>query len=350
MIKRFGMTGVSPRPDWWLIRPDEIEIQCQKITKGKYTVEATTPLNFPVCRVVYNDFESSGNVVNWISAVGTRNPELFSNSEKQTVMICGGIHGCEVEGVILILNLISLIESGVDLRGKANPLLLELASKYRLVLFPCVNMDGRAISPDHRINADINECRRAGGGWWKNGDTIVWPQMKEYFPLPLDKVEYPGGYPNSQGYNIQLDGAPGNIKTAEAAALLRTAEEKTVDLFINLHSQPGSSKNYVTAPSVCSYPSQIAITKELAGLCADALHSKGYDSGAETNTSVRIDINNAVQFCSGAATVTFEFAAREAGSFDRILETGYVMLETVLAYGLEKPFCDRANWIMNNKV
>ena len=349
-IKRFEMTGVVPRPDWWLVRPEEIEAQCKKITRGECIQAVLTPMGFPVYRAVYNDFVDAGNTVNWISAVGTRTPELFSNAEKQTVMICGGIHGCEVEGVILVLNLISLLENGVDLRGKERPELLELVSNYRLVLFPCVNMDGRAISPDHRINADIDECRRAGGGWWNDGTIIIWPQMKEHFPLPLDEVGYPGGYPNSEGYNIQLDGAPGNLKTAEAAAVLRAAEEKRVDLFINLHSQPGSPKTFVTSPSICSYPSQIAVTLELAKLCADALSAGGYDTGTELHTSPRIDINNAVQFCSGAAAATVEFAAREAGSFDSVLEKAYIILETMLAYGLKKPFCDRKNWLVNNKV
>lgn len=352
-VKRFELSGVGPRPDWWFVRPDEIKAQCEKIKKGVCTVEATTPMGFPVHRVVYNDFETTGNTVNWISAVGCRNPELFSNADIQTVMITGGIHGCEIEGVVLIENLISLLETGVDLRGEKRPELLELVSKYRLVLFPCVNMDGRAISPDHRINAVEDECRQAGGGIWSDGSTIVWPQMKEHFPLPLDKVIYKGGYPNSEGYNIQLDGAPGNVKTAEAEAILKTAAEKKVDMFLNLHSQPGSPLSFITEPSVCSYPYQIEVTNELRVLCSGALTVLGYKNPFGENSklecSTRIDINTAVQMCCGAAAATFEFAAREPGSFERILETGYVMLETVLKYGLSKPFCDRKNWHTLNK-
>jgi hypothetical protein len=351
-FERFEIPGLMPRPSWWLIRPEEIIDFCKKTVKGKCTVEASTPQGYPVFRLVYNDFVSVGNRVNWVSAVGTRNPELFSDNDKQTVMIAAGIHGSEIEGVILVMNLISLLETGVDLRGEKHPRLLELVSNYRLVLFPCVNMDGRSISPDHCIGADIDDCRRAGGGCWLDGTPIKWPQMKEHFPLPLDEVSFPGGYPNSNGYNIQLDAAPGNIKTDEAKALYRAAEEFKVDFFLNLHSQPGSPVSFITQPSVCGYPSQTAITNELRVLCANSLTALGYENIFENNQlelSARIDINNAVQFCSGAATATFEFTSVYAESFERIADTGYVMLETILEYGLKNRFCDRKNFLSNNK-
>ena len=31
-----------------------------------------------------------------MSEAGLRNPELFSNSEKQTFMVCGEIYGCQL--------------------------------------------------------------------------------------------------------------------------------------------------------------------------------------------------------------------------------------------------------------
>ena len=349
-IERFEIPGLVERPDWWLVRPDEIISFCRNIKKGKVSIEAVTPMGFPVFRVVYNEIEHK-NQVNWISAVGTKNPEIFNDSDMQTVMISGGIHGCEIEGTVLVMNLISLLETGRDLRGKENPEIVELAKKYSLVLFPCVNMDGRAISPDHRMNADVDFCRRSGGGWWKDNRTIVWPEMKEYFPLPLEEVGYRGGYPNSEGYNIQLDASPGGIRTEEAKAILKAADEKRIDLFLNLHSQPGSPNVFITQPSVSGYPSQTKITFELAHACMSAWKKLGYKYAPDTelSTNARADINSAVQLCSGAAVATVEYPAKDAGSFDRILETGYVLLDVVFKYGKEHKFCDRKNWLTNNK-
>ena len=350
-VKRYPLTGISPRPDWWLVRPDEIEKIASGVTVGKYSVEARTPMGYPVCRVVYNDYPHTGNKVNWSSALCSRNPELFGRKEgqPQTVMLCGGIHGCEMEGPIILLNLISLLETGKDLRGKPRPSLVELASHYRLVLFPCVNMDGRAISPDHRHDADHEECRRAGGGIWKEGSaTIVWPAMKEHFPLPLDKVEYPGGYPNSEGYNIQHDASPGNLKTAEAAALLKAAEEKCVDLFINMHSQPGSTQTTLLLQNAFSFPYNLKVSKDLVMACRRALTALDYPLDETLREPpYKFDINHLIALNSGATTGTIEFAARLAGSFDRTLETGYVYLETMFRYGLTTPFVDRSNLMLN---
>ncbi len=346
-MKRFELTGVGPRPAWWLVRPNEIEKICRETVKGKCTQEAVTPAGFPVLRVVYGDYPPTGKPVNWSSALGSRNPDCFGRQkgEPQTIMMAGGVHGCEVEGVILLLNLISLLEKGVDLRGKARPELVKAASAYRLVLFPCVNMDGRAISPDHRVNADPEECPRAGGGWWKDGTTIRWPHMKEYFPLPLDRVGYRGGYPNSLGYNIQHDASPGNIKTQEAKALLHAAEEKCVDLFLNFHSQPGCPRSTACGPQIYAGPANIATGKELAKRCNRALMAVGFPfyENEEIKVGADVNINTAVQLCCGAPAITFEFWARDDHGFDRIVETGYLWLETIFKYGMEKLFCDRAN-------
>ena len=230
-------------------------------------------------------------------------------------------------------------------RNVRRPELVKAASNYRLVLFPCVNMDGRAISPDHRVNADPEECPRAGGGWWKDGTTIRWPHMKEYFPLPLDRVGYRGGYPNSLGYNIQHDASPGNIKTQEAKALLHAAEEKCVDLFLNFHSQPGYPRSTACGPQIYAGPANIATGKELAKRCNRALTAVGFpfDENEEIRVGAEVNINTAVQLCCGAPAITFEFWARDDHGFDRILETGYLWLETVFKYGMEKLFCDRAS-------
>ena len=254
-IKRYEIAGLANRPAWWRVRVNEIESFCGAIKNGKCTVEARTPWDLPVFQVVYNDYPDSSNIVNWMSVVSTRTPDLFGNKEgsPQTVMISGGIHGAEIEGVILVLNLISLLETGVDLRGKPNDRLVELAKKYRLVLFPCVNMDGRAVSPDHRIGASIEECRRAGEGFWTNGNVIRWPEMKEYFPLPLERVAHTGGYCNSEGYNIMHDGTPGNVKTQEALAAAARKYNDSFDILLIHWSHCDSIGCSVISKSIYSW-------------------------------------------------------------------------------------------------
>ena len=94
-MKRYELKGVGPRPDWWLVRPDEIERVCRSAVKGKCTQEAVTPAGFPVFRLVYGDYTGSGSATNWSSALGSRNPACFGRQEgePQTIMMLGGIGG-----------------------------------------------------------------------------------------------------------------------------------------------------------------------------------------------------------------------------------------------------------------
>ena len=218
-FERYEIVTLEPRPKWWTVRVEEIERLCAGIKKGAVKTIATTPGGYPVQAVYYNCEPLSDPGVNWSAAASSSTPEKFKSTpaEMQTVVFCAGIHGAEPEGVAALLNVICLMEYGVDLRGKTNDKLLALLNRYRLIILPCVNLDGRAICPDHLRKAKYEQFRKASQGAWKNGDFINWMESKEYFPLPLDKVEFPGGYPNGDGYNIMHDCA--NVRTAEAMAI-----------------------------------------------------------------------------------------------------------------------------------
>lgn len=346
-IKRLKLSNVAKRPEWWRSRPDEITVDAATVKKGIAKVIAITPLGFPVWQVFYGD---EGRVprhkINWSSASASR-PELYGTQpgEKQTILIAAGIHGCEVEAVVGISNLISLLEAGVDRRGECRPELIELCKQYRILLLPCVNMDGRAISPDHRLNADMDQLRHAGGGRFKDGKLIN-PWIREFFPLPLERVKYPGGYPNSQGYNIQLDAAPGNLKTVEAASLLKLADEEQIDIFINLHSQPEEKTPFIMQTTNHSSPDNINRIMEIRVQYAKKLGEKGYDiSTFDANSPLRkrVDINDAIELATGALSVTVEFAAQKADSFDAVLESVYLLFEVIFKDGLKRPFVERKN-------
>ena len=132
-------------------------------------------------------------------------------SHPQTIMFIAGAHGSEPENVAAAVNIISLLDTGKDLRGQEDSEFLALAANYRFIIMPCINMDGRLISPDHFRGQPFEVFRAASQGRWKDGSLVGWKGSKEWFPLPLDKVSHPGGYPNSQGYNIQHDVNPADM-------------------------------------------------------------------------------------------------------------------------------------------
>jgi hypothetical protein len=98
--------------------------------------------------------------------------------------------------------------------------------------------------------------------------------------------------------------------------------------------------------SICSFPYSIKVVEELSRRCKKVLEERGfvYEPEAVRPPACKLDINTPVHLCSGAATATIEFAARDPENFDTIVETGYAFLETILASGDDMLFCDRKNW------
>lgn len=332
--------GEELRPDWWLCRPEEIVALCESVRRGESRVIARTAAGFPVHAVFYGDFDDAPRPSNW-SAAGSSGTykSYYGEPEKQTIVWATGFHGAEPEGVVATLNMIRMLETGQDFRGRSYPRILELLDHYRIVFLPCVNMDGRAISPDHLMGTDKATFRRACQGEWPDGRPIEWRESKEYFPLPLDRVKHPGGYPNAEGYNIMHDATPGNIRTAEARAVLELVERHAVDFFLNGHSCEG--KPFMIMPSEINYQVLVRRGIELADEINGRLAAAGLREGRPRKAPSRtLNFNNLVSMTSGGLALTLECNSW-AESFDDMVEPNFIALETILEAGLQAPLADR---------
>ena len=325
----------KPRPDWWKVRPDEIMEICQSARRLHLETIATTPGGFPVYSLSMGQ-TSPHNRVNWPSATGSKHPQVYADNHPQVIMVVAGIHAEECEGISTAVNLISLLETGKDLRGVERPHLVELCEKYRLIILPCVNMDGRAIAPDCLMG-----CTQAEYGPIQtildDGSVLKWPDLKEYFPMPMERVRQLGTYYNSDGYNIMLDCAPGNIQTAEASAILKLADQERIDFFLNMHSC--SYCSHVIVPNVMNYPGNVRTILELRRKWRAKW---GQPEDTPPPGTLQSDIDVAVTLATGAATMTFEMDALTVEPFDTKIEYGYTILETIMEHGLEQHLCDRA--------
>ncbi|MBQ6473723.1 MAG: hypothetical protein IJJ33_17185 [Victivallales bacterium] len=333
---RREIPSAAPRPDWWRVRVEEIREICENVKRLRREVVATTPGGFPVYAFSVGA-ESKHNRVNWPSATGSPHPQVYAENDPQVVMVVAGIHAEETEGVCTALNLLSLLDTGKDLLGRENAELLALCSRYRLVILPCVNMDGRAIAPDCLMG-----CTQADYGpiltWLDDGSVLKWPDLKEHFPMPMERVTQLGTYYNADGYNIMLDCAPGNIHTAEAQALLRLADRERIDLFLNMHSCTYNS--HVIVPSVMNYPGNVRTVMEIRRRFNERM-GRAPDR-TPPRRDPQTDINAAVTLATGAAPLTFEFDALTVRPFEAKVEDGYAILDVILRLGLERPLCDRA--------
>ena len=356
--------GLEPKPDFWQVRPSEIMALCERATKcSKKEVICHTPLGYPVWALFYGDFSEPAPQTNCSAGNGSTTYHNYYGNRtdgKQTFLFIAGIHGAEPECVAGAMNFIQLMETGRDFRGKADPKLLELASKYRVIVVPCVNMDGRAISPDHLRGLDWINFRRASQGYWKDGSLVGWRGSKAWFPLPLDKVGYPGGYPNSEGYNIMHDACPGDLRTEEAKALLKLAARWRVDAVLNGHS-------YESAPSVIrgtsiAVPENVQRSKEIRYECNCALHEAGIlpqptPTPDKDKYSPGININNLLALASGALTLTLEntvsydrpdkpsanIRPTRKYEFTELVDVTMIVLKAYLANGLKRPFVYRGS-------
>ncbi len=330
--------GLVERPAWWRVRPAEIIAACRQVKKGRSEVIAHTPLGYPVYAVFYGDCPPVSGTANWSAGSASDDPDAYfgKGARKPTVLWGAGFHGAEAEGVAGSMNLLSLLETGKDLRGRSRDSLVELASRFNLIIVPCLNMDGRAISPDHLNGACYQDFRHASQGSWADGSLIGWRGSKAHFPLPLERVAYPGGYPNSEGYNPMHDAEPGNIRTAEVRGLLRLIGRYGVDLVVNAHSYENP-------------PAALAPGETRAFVVVDGINRALFEAGLRkepvppmAKTASGVNFNTLVPLTSGGMAVTLESPVSQGYSFDQLAEISYVTLEAALRAELDLPSSDRS--------
>ncbi len=188
----------------------------------------------PMYMLAYGKKKKLGTA-NYSSALGARDKSYYCpKGQTPCVILIGAEHGQETEGVAAITNLISLLETGVDLAGKRNDALLEAARAVRPVIVPVANVDGRArVEPDCMIGRTFDELRYWGQGTWADGSLCGWPKCKSVHPIK-DAAGFLGGYYNDDGINLMHDTFY-NPKARETQAILSLCENEAADFVLHLH-------------------------------------------------------------------------------------------------------------------
>lgn len=361
-FKPFEIQGLEQRPDFWKVRVDEIIDICSNAKKcARKEIICRTPLGYPVYALFYGEgFDDAPPQTNWSAGAGSTTYRNYMGNPpptRQTFLLLTGVHGAEPESLAGTMNIIQTLETGKDFRGRAHPELMDLIAKYRFIVVPCLNMDGRAISPDHLRGVKWSTFRAVSQGVWKDGSLIGWRGSKSWFPLPLDRVSYPGGYPNADGYNIMHDACPGDIRTEEARSLLKLVSRWRVDAVLNGHS-------YESAPSIIRHSSIDAPQNKIrngriAARINAAINAAGLNNrkiSLDTEGTPRINLNTMIALASGALTLTLESsvsydrpdkegrpAPTRKYSFEELMEPLFISVGEYLKDGLEKPFLVRGS-------
>jgi hypothetical protein len=229
-------------PAFWISTVDEVSKFLKKtIHKGQLEVIGTSAGGRPIYAVFYGQPRQGKGTSTFSGSLGFGDVRVYRgpDHEKTVYMGISAVHGGEFEGIVGTVNLLSVIETGKDLRGKEWPEITALVAKLnRLILIPIVNPDGRARIPIRMsvyrdTNENITEYLNTGGK--PDGTLTGWPQVKEFIPADFNIPGFPGGYPNDAGVNIQHDDFIGKRQPETQALFDLTARERP-DLIINMHT------------------------------------------------------------------------------------------------------------------
>ena len=174
-------------PGFYKSKLSDIEDEINKIKTGKAKVIATSPGGLPVYGIYYGTKDDFHSQANYNSAVAARDPVFYAkkdSSSKPVVFFLGPVHGQEVEGIVGLVNLIHIAETGMDHRGQEWISLKGKIDKCRIIIVPCANPDGRKRCPyDSFVGLPEEIMTKYGQGTRIDGSSWGWPQAKSLHPM-----------------------------------------------------------------------------------------------------------------------------------------------------------------------
>lgn len=227
------------RPDFYRTRLDEIADALTQVRKGEVRQIGRSAGGRPIMAVCYGEKEPIAHSANLSSALAAGRPEAFFGSarrQKPVLFIHAAVHGAEMEGIAATLNLVSLLESGQDLRGTRWPDLVSASGRLRLVIVPCLNPDGRARVPDDPTVWTEDEVERYRHGLHKDGSRIGWPECKVPHPRDPEADGFLGAYFNDAGVNPLHGVFLSPTIAPETHAAMALAVDEKPDCVLDLHS------------------------------------------------------------------------------------------------------------------
>ncbi len=338
-MKQYDYVPPEP-PDYWVTRLDQIEEHLQGLKKWEVTEICRSAGGRPVWAATTGPKKEYERTSNLSASMGGGHPESFwgEGVEQQCFMEVAGVHGAETEGMGAAVHFMHIIEDGCDLLGREWPEIAEAAEGMRLVVVPSANPDGRArVTPVSMLGMESEQFVYWAQGAWKNGENIGYPRCKWYQPLKAEEVSFLGGYPNDDGYNIMHDATPGDIRTAEAQALLDLALDEAPDAILNVHSH-GMGPNVLGCPiRLPGYQDQ---QKAMAERVVQVQEARGLRP-VPYRYSAGFNLNSALHFACGAMAVTFEGPhglASNPYTYQEILDCHLTALQGALQFGAESGF------------
>ena len=167
----------SDLPSFWVGDVAGLAQRLAKLEIGQVEQIAVSPGGRLLHLVTYGAKEEVPHRANFNSAIGGRDPASYMDKgarKRPVIYLVGPVHGHEVEGLTGLVNLIEIMETGRDLRGKDQSALQALGRRCRLLILPCGNPDGVArFEPRTARGMNHQVFQFWGMGTWSD-DTIAY--------------------------------------------------------------------------------------------------------------------------------------------------------------------------------
>jgi hypothetical protein len=349
--RRFPQAEV---PAFWKGRLEDVEAAVAAVKRGKTRVIARSPGRRPIYLIDYGPRSDLQRQANYNSAVGAGDPRFYARKAAGTppiVLLIGPPHGQEMEGIVGLVNLLRVAETGKDGRGREWPRLRANLDRCRALIVPVSNPDGRARCPyDSFVGIPVDEMTRIGQGTRQDGSNWGWPGVKQRHPMRQGGGLL-GAYFNDGGINLMHDefSAP---MAAETKALLRLARDEAPDYLLNLHS-------HGVLPEILPTAYVPRTSKEIAARFAERLMERYRNAGlpagqppalredGESYPPPAFNLTSALHHACGGISMLFEcpHGLKEPQyaqvTHAQILDLELLLFDELFAFAVETPLPSR---------
>ncbi|MDF2720834.1 MAG: hypothetical protein K0Q59_509 [Paenibacillus sp.] len=338
------MDDLKAIPTYWKSSLEHVAETVSIVKRGQVDVLARSAGGRDIYAVTYGEKQNFGKKANYNSACGAGDLSAYGRKSKATkpvIAIVGGIHGGELEGVAAVLNWIQLLETGADYNGTANELLLSCADRFRLVLIPCMNPDGRARVPHNSVvGLTMPQFRHVIQGDWKDGTLCGWPGCKAVHPI-ADAVSHLGGYFNDDGINLMHDNFFMPM-AEETKRLMELIDSESADAIMLLHGG-ANCKNHLIPTQYIAPPIENKQNR-LVERINDAYKARGipflplYGNGIKpSDVPPSFNLTSALHHITGGISMVFESnmgldAPGERYTYEQMMEGHYLLFEELAKF------------------
>ncbi len=330
-------------PDWWPSLPEEAQRLMGSLPGVSLEQIGVSAGGRPILAGSLGavDLLPEATSISLASARAARAPRAFygqGQRQRQHVLFLGAVHGTEFEGTVAMLNVLHALVHGQDLRGRNWPELAALRNRFRIMVVPFLNMDGRMRYADvrHFCPFDREQYNRITMGQLRTGAAPRWPDVKRHQPQPLDQYTQLGSYFNDAGINLVYDDFFGEPQP-ETRALMALCRRERPDVIIQSHTNHGSLVEHAISYIPRDYQLRLAqLSGAVSTRCARAGLSRRMVASPEPYCGQVFYQSDALHHHCGALPVLLEFPCGEPappGTLDEILDVSMAALTELLTFG-----------------